>query len=183
MPLFRAQDTQCPFNEQLLHILFCHHWRRHIPFPYYWELIKPRSEDSMNHFHLFFSCGACHWCIWTFPPFTCLQMLWWIELGCCFPLFGARELMGISWKGLLVLDAHMRYQEHLVMWDKLCSQCGTTVVCSWFLCAFANQTSRQHIGEPENSHMNKDYFKLLMQCSTPFCVCNHCLHSLQIFQL
>jgi len=54
MPPFSAQDTQGPFNEQLFNILFYHHWQRRIPFPYFWELIKPCSKDTMNHFHLFF---------------------------------------------------------------------------------------------------------------------------------
>lgn len=55
---FQGSDPQHPFNEQLFNILFYHHWRRHIPFPYCWELIKPCSEDSMNHFHLVFL-----WCL------------------------------------------------------------------------------------------------------------------------
>lgn len=71
--------------------LFYHHWLRHILFPYDWELIKPCSEDSMNHFHLFFFCYACHWWIWTFLPLACLQIMWWTELGCCSPVFGGNK--------------------------------------------------------------------------------------------
>lgn len=50
---FRLLDRQCPFNEQLCNVLLYHRCWRQILFPYYWELIKPYSEDRMNHFHFF----------------------------------------------------------------------------------------------------------------------------------